>query len=144
MSDTLQTLIADLDKAEAAGGCEHGRLSASIWERLGELGDDVANGELAYRTGGGCVAKKLKAAAKQCQSIAKCYAASAKSSADLTPDARCVSDATGKFTEAFTKIESAMTCTPSDNADSVGALIDSALVDLSDLSTTGTTSTTLP
>ncbi|HXC51271.1 MAG TPA: hypothetical protein VN634_10340 [Candidatus Limnocylindrales bacterium] len=144
MSDTLVTLLADLDKAEAAGGCEHTRLSASIWERLGGLADDVANGELVFRTGGVCAAKKLKAVAKVCQSFGKCYAASAKESADVTPAAGCLADASGKFSAAFTKIESVMTCTPVDNADSIEALVGSAFVDLSDLSTTGTTSTTLP
>ena len=140
--DVLVTLTSDLDKAGSGGGCDQVRLAPPMNDRLSDLADDVANGALAYRDGGACAARKLAAAAKKCIAFAKCYASAAKKADMFTPNAACLSSASGKFSDAFTKIEASLACTPAGNADAIETLIDEAIEDLSDLATVGTTTTT--
>jgi hypothetical protein len=142
LGDVLVTLTSDLEKADDGGGCDQVRLATPINDRLSDLADDIANGELSSRAGGICAVKKLAAAAKKCMSFAKCYASAAKKSDMFTPDSACLSSASGKFSDAFTKIEASVTCTPAGNAGAIEALIDQAVSDLSDLATVGTTTTT--
>jgi hypothetical protein len=137
MGDALVALTAALDKAEASGMCDHSMIDLSIWDRLQDLGNDVADGQLAYRTGGMCAAKKLKAVAKECSAFTKCYAIAAKASATFTPDAACLGAASESFAQSVAKIEGATTCVPAGNAGEVGALVDDGVADVSTMFTSG-------
>ena len=63
--------------------------------------DSIVLEPLAYRDGGACAAKKLAAAAKKCIAFAKCYASAAKKADMFTPNAACLSSASGKFSIVF-------------------------------------------
>jgi hypothetical protein len=131
-----------MDKAEEDGTCDQSSIDATVWSRLFDSTEDIADGELSYLTEGVCAAKKLKAAAKDCQSVAKCYASAAKVATPFTVDSACLSNASAKLLGAFLKIDSSGTCTTTGNGADVQTLVSDLLADLSAVYTTGTTTTT--
>lgn len=144
LGDAQVKFGSDVDSAEAAGSCDQSGIDMVAWPQLLAFAESVATTQLAYRTDGDCAAKKLKAAAKKCSSYAKCYASAAKESTPFTPASGCLATASGKFTQFFSKIDSAGICATTGNGDAVETLVDDVIADLSVLYTTGTTTTTLP
>lgn len=98
-------------KAETAGGCDITGEAARTFLTIKSLINTVAVTDLVYASGGKCTGKKLKATGKDCASLLKCNSAAAAIDPPVVPDPACVSDASGKFFEAFSKIAAKETCT---------------------------------
>lgn len=140
VSDARLVFATAMDAAEVSGMCDQSSLDVPVWARLTGFAEEVATDHLLYQGGGLCAAKKLKSVAKTCQSLAKCYSIAAKKGEDV--DSTCLTDATGKHTETFVKIDSTGACDVTGNAATVQPLIEEAVLDLTNLYTVGTTTTT--
>ncbi|HXC51563.1 MAG TPA: hypothetical protein VN634_11805 [Candidatus Limnocylindrales bacterium] len=133
-----------LDKAEDALSCDFENVDTDANSSLSGMAFDVSDGELAY-TVSACASKKIKAAAKKCKALLKCYSTAAKASTPFAPDADCVTKAATAMTDAFAKIDLAETCVPADRSAEVAQLVDDAAADIVELFTHGPgTPTTLP